>query len=94
MLHGEGALLRSPQVQLVPTSATAERAAATASRQSAEEEEDPKIPQDISADAGDAARDLLDTSQVGQGAPLDPADIGTITSETVSTTAQKGYQDC
>ena len=36
MLHG-GALLRSPQAQLVATSATAETAAATASRQPAEE---------------------------------------------------------
>ena len=55
MLHEEGALLRSLQAQLVATSATAERAAATASRQPTEEEGDPKIPQDISADAGDAA---------------------------------------
>ena len=69
MLHGEGALLRSPQAQLVATSATVERAAATASRQPTEEEEEPEIPHDISADAGDAAQDLLDTSLVQQGAP-------------------------
>ena len=89
MLHGEGALLRSLQAQLVATSATAERAAATASRPPNEEEEGLEIPQDISADAGNAARDLLDTSLVEQGAPLGPASTSTITSETVSTTAQK-----
>ena len=89
MLHGEGALLRSPQAQLVATSATAERAAATAPRLHVEEEGDPKIPQDISADAGNAAWDLLDTSLVEQGAPLDHAGTSTITSETVSTTAQR-----
>ena len=55
MLHGEGALLRSLQAQLVATSATAERAAATASRQPTEEEGDLKIPQDILADVGNAA---------------------------------------
>ena len=89
MLHGEGALLRLLQAQLVATSATAERAAATASRPPNEEEEGLEIPQDISADAGNAARDLLDTSLVEQGAPLGPASTSTITSETVSTTAQK-----
>ena len=88
MLHGEGALLRSPPAQLVATSATAERAAATASRPP-DDEEGLKIPQDISADASDAARDLLDTSLVEQGAPLGPASTSTITSETVSTSAQK-----
>ena len=67
MLHGEGALLRSPQAQLVATSATAERAAATASRPPNKEEGGLEIPQDISADAGNAARDLLDTSLVEQG---------------------------
>ena len=66
MLHEEGALLRSPQAQLVATSATAERA--TASRPP-EEEEDPRISQDISTDAGNAALDLLDNSLVEQGTP-------------------------
>ena len=55
MLHGEGALLRSPQAQLVATSATSKRTVATASRQPKEEEGGPNIPQDISADAGDVA---------------------------------------
>ena len=62
------------------TSATAERAAATASRQAIEEEGDPKIPQDISADTGNAAQDLLDTSLVEQGIPLDCPGTGAITS--------------
>ena len=82
MLHGEGALLRSPQAQLVATLATTERAAARASRP-LDEEEGPEIPQDISADASNAARDLLDTSLVEQGAPLGPASTSTITSETL-----------
>ena len=88
MLHGDGALLRSPQVQLVATSATTERAAATASRPP-NDEEGLEIPQDISADAGNAARDLLDTSLVEQGMPLGAASTSTIASETVSTSAQK-----
>ena len=72
------------------TSATAERAAAKASRQPIEEEGDPEIPQDISADAGNVAQDLLGTSLVEQGAPPpDCAGTSTITSETVSTTAQR-----
>ena len=89
MLNGERALLRSPQAQLVATSATAERTAATASRPPDKEEGGLEIPQDISADASDAARDLLDTSLVEQGTPLGHARTSTITSETISTTAQK-----
>ena len=88
MLHGEGALLRSPQAQLVATSATAEWAAATASRPP-KEEGDIDLPQDISADAGEAAQDLLNVSLVEQGTPLDHASSSHITLETVSTTVQR-----